>query len=290
MGTEIQQPTEEHSHALCSERLNARRVFRLDYSSEGSIYMTESYFKTPLGILRMIVILGILGSIVLLVATDGTIPYHLLTTSVVLVFLALVNLADNRIRGDAEWAKYTTFLFFGMLLGSIGDFLMAGVFYITPIPLVNGVLAFGIGHVFYLAALRDRSPLFLRSKSSEVASSRLIVRNVMIWLASIALVVVLFYVSVYNPADIVISYGVLGYGILLITVVSLSLAKWFDKFPLAFVLAIFLGLLLFFISDWIIGIRELRDPAFLSGTIVGLTYLLGQLLIHLSPMIGSNQS
>jgi uncharacterized membrane protein YhhN len=252
--------------------------------------MTESYFKTPLGILRMIVILGILGLIVLLVATDGTIPYHLLTTSVVLVFLALVNLADNRMRRDAEWAKYTTFLFFGMLLGSIGDFLMAGVFYITPIPLVNGVLAFGIGHVFYLAALRDRSPLFLRSKSPEVASSRLIVRNVAIWLASIALVVVLFYVSVYNPSDIVISYGVLGYGILLITVVSLSLAKWFDKFPLSFVLAIFLGLLLFFISDWIIGIRELRNPAFLSGTIVGLTYLLGQLLIHLSPMIGSNQS
>jgi len=121
--------------------------------------MTQGYIKTRLGILRIIVILGILGSIALLVATDGTIPYHLLTTSVVLVFLALVNLADNRTRRDAEWAKYTTFLFFGMLLGSIGDFLMAGVFYITPEPLVNGVLAFGIGHVFYLMALRDRSPL-----------------------------------------------------------------------------------------------------------------------------------
>jgi len=105
--------------------------------------MTQGYIKTRLGILRIIVILGILGSIALLVATDGTIPYHLLTTSVVLVFLALVNLADNRTRRDAEWAKYTTFLFFGMLLGSIGDFLMAGVFYITPEPLVNGVLAFG---------------------------------------------------------------------------------------------------------------------------------------------------
>jgi uncharacterized membrane protein YhhN len=252
--------------------------------------MTEGYIKTPLGIIRMIVILGILGSIVLLVATNGTIPYHLLTTSVVLVFLALVNLADTRMRRDAEWARYTTYLFFGMLLGSIGDFLMAGVFYITPEPLVNGVLGFGIGHVFYLLALRDRSPLFLRSKSSESASSRLIVRNIALWLAGIALVFVLFYATVYSPADMVISYGVLGYGILLITVVTLSLTKWFDGFPLTFVLAFFLGILLFFISDWIIGIRALRDPAFLSGTIVGWTYLLGQLLIHLSPLIGSNQS
>jgi uncharacterized membrane protein YhhN len=111
-----------------------------------------------------------------------------------------------------------------------------------------------------------------------------------IWLVGIALVVVLFYTTVYNPADIIISYGVLGYGILLITVLAMSLTKWFDEFPRAFVLAIFLGLLLFFISDWIIGIRALRDPAFLSGAIVGLTYLLGQLLIHLSPMIGSSQS
>ena len=252
--------------------------------------MTEGYIKTPLGILRIIVILGILGSIALLVATDGTIPYHLLTTSVVLVFLALVNLADNRMRRDAEWAKYTTFLFFGMLLGSIGDFLLAGVFYITPEPLVNGVLAFGIGHVFYLMALWDRSPLFLGSTSSGESSSRLLVRNVAIWLAGIAAVFVLFFATVYNPTDIVISYGVLGYGILLITVVTMSLTKWFDDFPRAFVLAIFFGLLLFFISDWIIGIRALRNPAFLTGTIVGWTYLLGQLLVHLSPLIGSSQS
>ncbi len=252
--------------------------------------MTQGYIKTRLGILRIIVILGILGSIALLVATEGTIPYHLLTTSVVLVFLALVNLADNRTRRDAEWAKYTTFLFFGMLLGSIGDFLMAGVFYITPEPLVNGVLAFGIGHVFYLMALRDRSPLLLSSKSSAGLSSRLIVRNVAIWLAGIAVVFALFFVTVYNPTDIVMSYGVLGYGILLITVVAMSLTKWFEDFPRAFALSFFLGLLLFFISDWILGIRALRDPAFLSGTIVGLTYLLGQLMIHLTPWISSAQS
>ncbi|MHA2378909.1 MAG: lysoplasmalogenase [Candidatus Thorarchaeota archaeon] len=252
--------------------------------------MSEGYIKTPLDVLRVIVILGILGSIVLLVATDSTIPYHFLTTSVVLVFLALLNLADSRIRRNAHWARYTILLFFGMLLGSVGDFLMAGIIYLTPVPLINGVIAFGIGHLFYLAALRDRSPLVLRGKSFEEESSRLILRNVVIWLTSLVLVVILFYVTVYNPSDIVISYGVLGYGILLITVVSMSLAKWFDEFPLAFVLAMFLGLLLFFISDWIIGIRALRDPAFLTNTVDGFTYLLGQLLIHLSPMIGSKQT
>lgn len=252
--------------------------------------MSERYLSAPLDILRVIVTLGILGSIAMFVATDGTIPYQFLTTSVVLVFLALLNLADTQIQRNEQWNRYTTFLFFGMLLGSIGDFLMAGVFYLTPVPLINGVIAFGIGHLFYLAALKDRSPLILRGKQAEEESSKLILRNVVIWLASLVLVVALFYMTVYNPSELVLSYGVLGYGFLLVTVVAFSLTKWFDEFPLAFFLTLFLGFLLFFISDWVIGIKALREPAFLGNIAVGLTYLLGQLLIHLTPFIGSKQS
>lgn len=155
----------------------------------------------------------------------------------------------------------------------------------TPEPLISGVLVFALGHVFYLMALRDRSPLLLRSEAP-----RLITRNVAIWIASIVTVVVLFILTVYNPAEMIISVGLFGYGILLISVLAFSLSKWYDDYPQLFAICLFVGFLLFFISDYIIGYRTLTDPTFLSGTeAVGVTYIGGQLLIHLSSVFGSEK-
>jgi len=160
-------------------------------------------------------------------------------------------------------------MFIAMFICFVGDLLMASVLYITPEPLFNGVLMFGLGHVVYLLALKDRSPLLLRSESP-----RLITRNVIIWIVSIVTAVVLFVLTVYNPAEMVISMGLFGYGILLITVLAFSLSKWFDDYPKLFVICLFLGFLLFFISDYIIGYRTLTDPSFLSSTeAVGVTYI-----------------
>lgn len=110
----------------------------------------------------------------------------------------------------------------------------------------------------------------------------------MIWVVGIILVFALFFLTLFNPADIVISVGLFGYGILLTSSLVFSLTKRFDAFPQLFSVCLILGFLLFFISDYILGYKIQMDSGFLSGIeAVGVTYLLGQMIIHLSPMFGA---
>jgi len=239
--------------------------------------------KTPLGVLRVLIVLAIFVStaVLIIMINQGTPNWNLLATSAMIVILAFVNFMDNR--ATEKWSRFGLLMFIAMLICFVGDLLMASVFHITPDPLINGVLMFALGHVVYLLALKDRSPLLLRSESP-----RLIMRNVIIWIVSIVIFVVLFVLTLYNPAEMVISMGLFGYGILLTTVLAFSLSKWFDRYPKLFVICLFIGFLLFFISDYIIGYRTLTDPTFLSGTeAVGVTYICGQLLIHISSLFGS---
>ena len=244
--------------------------------------MSIASLKTPLGVMRVMIVLAIFVSTVFLVAMidQGTPNWNLLATSAMIVILAFVNFVDKRT--TEKWSRFVLLMFIAMSICFVGDLLMASVFYITPDPLINGVLMFSLGHVVYLIALSERSPLLLRSESP-----RLITRNVSIWIVSIVIVIVLFVLTLYNTADMVISMGLFGYGILLTTVLAFSLSKWFNDYPKLFVICLSLGFLLFFISDYIIGYRTLTDPTFLSGTeAVGVTYIGGQLLIHISSVFG----
>jgi hypothetical protein len=165
---------------------------------------------------------------------------------------------------------------------------MNGIFYITPIAIINGVMFFSIGHIFYLFALKDRSPLLLKPKGSE--GGRLITRNLLIWIVCIVAVILLVLFTAFNPADMVLSAGFIGYGILLVTVFGFSLAKWFEEYPIGFRLLIVLGFFMFIFSDWLIGVHEMTDPNFLSGSWVGITYIFAQLPIHLSVFLGARGS
>jgi len=246
--------------------------------------MSSASLKTPLGILRVVIILTIFVSTAFLIImiNTGTPNWNFLATSAMIVVLAFVNFIDKR--ANENWSRFVILMFVAMVICFVGDLLMASVIN-TPEPLISGVLVFALGHVFYLMALKDRSPLLLRSEAP-----RLITRNVAIWIASIVTVVVLFILTVYNPAEMIISMGLFGYGILLISVLAFSLSKWYDDYPQLFAICLFVGFLLFFISDYIIGYRTLTDPTFLSGTeAVGVTYIGGQLLIHLSSVFGSEK-
>jgi len=245
--------------------------------------MSLASLKTPLGVLRVVIVLAIFVStaFLMIMVNQGTPNWNLLATSAMIVILAFVNFIDKR--AIEKWSRFVLLMFIAMFICFVGDLLMASVFHITPDSLINGVLMFGLGHVVYLLALKDRSPLLLRSESPG-----LITRNVIIWIVSIVIAVVLFVLTLYNPAEMVLGMGLFGYGILLTTVLAFSLSKWFDDYPKLFVFCLFLGFLLFFISDYIVGYRALTDPTFLSGTeAVGVTYIGGQLLIHISPVFGS---
>ncbi|MHA2024341.1 MAG: lysoplasmalogenase family protein [Candidatus Thorarchaeota archaeon] len=243
-------------------------------------------FKSPIGIVRLLLILAILATVVLVQVFVGQFDpnWIFLSGSAMVVVLAFVNFLERR--DDTAWSRFVLLMFIAMLVCFLADLLMARVFYIIPgESLINGVLFFAMGHVIYLIALRNRSPLLLKNESPK-----LITRNLILWIVSIAVVFVLFFVTLYDPAQMVISIGLFGYGILLTSSLVFSLTKISDVIPQLFGICLTIGFLFFFISDYILGYRILTDPSFLDGIeAVGITYLLGQMIIHLSPLFSSKQ-
>ncbi|MFW9925734.1 MAG: lysoplasmalogenase family protein [Candidatus Thorarchaeota archaeon] len=237
--------------------------------------------KSPLGILRLLIVIAVLVTVVLIQLFVGLYSpnWIFLSGSAMIVILALVNFVEKR--DNPDWSRFVLLMFLAMLVCFIADLLMAGVFYIIPgESLINGVIFFLTGHVFYLLALRNSSPLLLRSESPKVIS-----RNLFIWFIGLVVLFVLFFLTLYNPADMVISIGLLFYGVFMTSSLFFSITKWFGDHPKFFSLCLIVGFLLFFISDYILGYRILIDGDFLSGIeAVGITYLLGQMTIHLSPL------
>lgn len=246
--------------------------------------MSSKYLTSTIDYIRLLVIIVILSLLALFVITGDARPWFLVSSGMIVV-LALVNYID--IKGGS-WGKFSLLMFIAMIFGFIGDLLMNGIFYITPIAIINGVMFFSIGHIFYLFSLKDRSPLLLKPKDSE--GGRLITRNLLIWIVCIVAVILLVFFTAFNPADIVLSAGFIGYGIVLVTVFGFSLAKWFEEYPIGFRLLIVLGFFMFIFSDWLIGVHEMTDPTFLSGPWVGITYIFAQLPIHLSVFLGARGS
>jgi hypothetical protein len=251
------------------------------------VKMTEKYLKSIIDYLRLLVIIGILLLVGAFVLTGDSIPWFL-SSSIALTILAFVNCIGLHNEDNKEWKTYAALLFLAMICGTFGDFLMAGIIYITPEPLINGILLFGIGHMFYLLGLRNRSPLFTHKKESD--GTQLIGRNLMVWILSVIIILMIFYLTVFNPTMLELSIGALGYGIILVTVLAFSITKWTDRFPFSFRLAIILGFFLFLFSDWLIAYHFFTDPTFLSGPYDGITYVFGQLLIQLTTYFGSRGS
>lgn len=248
--------------------------------------MAEVYLRSMIDYLRLLVIISILVLVSVFVVTGNSIPWFLLS-SVSLTILALVNYVDVQ-RGESNpWKTYSLLLLAAMICGTIGDFLMAGIIYITSEPLINGILLFGIGHVFYLFGLRNRSPLLLRKQQSD--AGKIIMRNLLTWVVCVLVVLALFYFTLFNPAMLELSVGALLYGILLVSVLAFSITKWTESFSFSFRIALIVGFLLFLFSDWLIAYHYFTDASFLSGPYVGITYVFGQLLIQLTPLLGSRK-
>ena len=246
--------------------------------------MPSKYLASTLDYLRLLVVLIVLSLLAIFVITGEARPWFL-SSSGVIVVLALVNYIDLK---NGSWGRFSLLMFIAMLVGFIGDVLMNGIFYITPVAIINGILFFSIGHIFYLLSLRVRFPLLLKSKDSE--GGRLITRNLIIWMICIVAVFLLIFFTAFNPTDMVLSAGFFGYGILLVSVFAFSLTKWSEEYPIGFRLLIVLGFFMFIFSDWLIGVHEMTDPSFLSGPWVGITYIFAQLPIHLSVFLGARGS
>ncbi|MFX0077861.1 MAG: lysoplasmalogenase family protein [Candidatus Hermodarchaeota archaeon] len=215
--------------------------------------------------------------------------WNFLTISICITFLTFFNYIISIYYEQKRWQHYTLLLLIAMIFGSLGDFLLGGFVSFPIEPLILGTVAFAIGQVFYLLAMRNLSPLLISTSSStqDTPSKNriLVVRNFIIWLGFVIFGIALFILTVFNPSELEISIGALCYGLLFLSVIGFALTKFFDDYPILFRIALFIGFLLFFISDYVLIINRLTIPILYAGLIITVTYIIGQVLIHLTPLL-----
>jgi hypothetical protein len=159
-------------------------------------------------------------------------------------------------------------IFLGMAAGFVGDLIMARL---IPVPnrLILGMVAFGIAHLLYIAALVE---LVRQSVFAEV------------WIPAVTLLALLglctwaWYAHVRKPGGSrAINVGSLVYGLLVgvMAALAISLAVHDARY-----VTLAAGALLFLASDFVLGNWVIRGHVWKSvNDVIWVTYVSGQLLI-----------
>lgn len=196
--------------------------------------------------------------------TRRTIKPLRLSTSVMLVGCAwLLWLNSSR-----DLADVALFLALGMTFGCLGDLILAGV---IPLPkrMIGGIIAFGVGHVFYIIGLMNLAAM--RGLANPISGS-------LFWVVYVLVSSFLWVMFISNPAKSrTLNIGSLVYAWLISVMAGAAggLAIQDARFTLAAI-----GGGLFLLSDLILGNRELRDNGwFLVHDVVWVLYIAGQALI-----------
>lgn len=170
---------------------------------------------------------------------------------------------------DTPVRTYALLIFLGMTAGFVGDLIMAEL---IPVPnrLIFGMIEFGIGHLFYIAAFVH---LGFKSLFSQMTA-----HLIGLLIAVLTFCVWAWYNYVRNPGGRkTINIGSLVYGLLIGVMVALAVALAIGDvhyIPLA------LGAWLFLASDFILGNWVIRGHAWKSvNDAIWIAYVCGQLLI-----------
>ncbi|MHA2209937.1 MAG: lysoplasmalogenase family protein [Candidatus Thorarchaeota archaeon] len=255
--------------------------------------MTNERIVSLLRIIVIVILLAIVGIFsVTYFLFGGADQLYIRLASSILVVLAALNLISARFRQDGRWMAYSLFFAMAMLFGSIGDFMMAGLISLTPDAFINGVIFFGIGNAFYILGLRTISPLILKRPEIEISAPerpglKLILGNLILLLLVVTGTAVAYVFTTVNPYDPFLGLAALSCAVLLASAVAFAWGKFVEEFPLPFKLVIALGFPIFLFSSWVAGVRSIASSDFLDSFIVGLTYVVGLLLIHLSPAVAA---
>lgn len=192
-----------------------------------------------------------------------------LGSSIVLILLAL--LAWKNVNDRAR--PYALLVAIGMFLGTVGDFFNANQLKFVPLsdPTLGAIVAFGIGHIFYMVGL-----IGLLSKCATRSFGK-VVCSVLFWqLVGLAG----WYWIVYEaPERSALTVPALGYCLLLAGTAGLATAvaaHYRSVWPLA------LGAALFLLSDLILAVGLFRGSFPFRSEAVWLTYGPGQMLIVVS--------
>lgn len=168
-------------------------------------------------------------------------------------------------------SPYSALICLGLLAGAVGDVILGDVLPIKQ-PVIPAILAFGVGHGFYMAAL------FTLRRILDVTNSTSLIITVIV---SVILSGAAWMVLVRNPkTGRRLNIGSLVYGALLFGVTGIAVDTSLQSRAMLILTA---GLILFAISDLILaqplirrrGFRSVRDVSFFI-------YSAGQMMIAFS--------
>ena len=171
-------------------------------------------------------------------------------------------------------AGYGLLIFVGMTFGLVGDLVLAKVIR-TPNRVIFGMLAFGVGHLCYIAAFIGLGRDLGNGSTATLAVS---------WLVYSLVSVLLWYTLIRQPAKgRALNIGTLVYALLLATMAAAAMALALQDARLA---PLALGGLLFIASDMFVGSELMRGTSFRSiGDVIWTTYTVAQMLIVYSTAI-----
>lgn len=192
--------------------------------------------------------------------------------SVVLAVAALVLWRTET--AGTTLADYGLLVFLGMTFGLVGDLVMAKVIP-TPNRVIFGMLAFGVGHLCYIAAFIGLGQGIDQSFAVGLAAS---------WLVYSLVSALLWYTLIRQPArGRALNVGTLVYALLLASMGAAAMALALQDVRL---LPLALGGLLFIASDMFVGSELMRGTSFRSiGDVIWTTYTVAQFLIVYSTAI-----
>jgi uncharacterized membrane protein len=121
----------------------------------------------------------------------------------------------------------------------------------------------------------------------ESAKPSLLVVNLIILILCVSAVAVLYFFTAFDPTGSVVSVGVFLCAMILASAVAFALSKSFETFPILFKVVLIIGFLLIMYSSWVMAVIEIASSDFLSPFVVGIAFILGQFLIHISPIVGT---
>jgi hypothetical protein len=170
---------------------------------------------------------------------------------------------------DTPLQTYAILIFLGMAAGFVGDLIMAEL---IPVPnrLIFGMIEFGIGHLFYIAAfLHLGFKWFLGEMRVYLIGLLILILGFCLWA---------WYSYVRKPGGSkAINAGSLVYGLLIGVMVALAVALAIGE---AHFVPLALGAWLFLASDFILGNWVIRGHVWKSvNDVIWVAYVCGQLLI-----------
>lgn len=161
----------------------------------------------------------------------------------------------------------------GMTLGAIGDFFNAGLLRFVPLPdaTLGGIVAFGLGHVAYIAGC------LWFARAAGLTNRRAMIISVIVWqlIALVAWYVVVMLGTERRP----LVWPALPYSLLLAGTAGVAAGMAFQEQRL---LPLALGAALFLASDLILAFELFRGSFAHDTECVWLTYGPGQMLIVFS--------